>query len=347
MVLTTGLAVGKRVLVITGDGAGNLYEYKGLALAGHRRPRRADLHRHEQVDLAQRQRPLLRSRSCRAASRSAQTVRITTGVGAGDVYQFVGAARVGIGRPPPRAVQRRLAVEAAQPGRARRRGPGVRPALEHHRRRPATSSSTPRHPDDRRARRGRAPRRWRPDCSASASAAPAWASSTRSTSTSRRTSTATARPGSPPGASASSPTTPRRSPSTAGPSPSPRRSAAWPAASSIAIAVAYNEISNRGRRLHRERYPPRHVHRRRDHASATSQGRRLFDLTTLTAAQLDDAGTVDRCQRRADATGDAALKSTLSNAFTTGGEPLSGTITVTILDPGIAWQVTTPTAATT
>ena len=27
--------------------------------------------------------------------------------------------------------------------------------------------------------------------------------------------------------------------------------------------------------------------------SATSQGRRLFDLTTLTAAQLDDAATVD------------------------------------------------------
>ncbi len=35
------------------------------------------------------------------------------------------------------------------------------------------------------------------------------------------------------------------------------------------------------------------------------------------------------------------LKSTLSSAFTTAGEPLSGTITVTILDPGIAWQVTT------
>ena len=107
----------------------------------------------------------------------------------------------------------------------------------------------------------------------------------------------------------------------------------------IAIAVAYNEISTEvvasiANATHHVTSTVGAIT-----VSAMSQGRRLFDLTTLTAAQLDDAGTVDGTS--ADATDDAALKITLSNAFAAGGEPLPGTITVTILDPGIAWRVTT------
>ena len=340
MVLSTGLAVGKRVLVITGDGAGNLYEYKGLALPGT-------------VNLAgQNYGDTSKWTWLNASDHSSDevlsgglaqgtTVRITTGVGAGDVYQFVGAARSGsvdLRREQYSDVSQWKQLNLAARG-AEVQAYVLRSSIT------ATTgdlklNATSTQTIDSLVVAG----------SAAVAAGllgigisgagvgvvnkinvhvKAYIDGDGATGiTAQRVSLI---------ADDASTIT-----ATAGAVSIAAAFGGVAGGISIAIAVAYNEISNDvvasiANAIHHVTSTVGAIA-----LSATSQGRRLFTLTTLTAAQLDDAGTVDTgAGAAADATGDAALKSTLSSAFTTALEPLSGTITVTILDPGIAWQVTT------
>ena len=148
--LATGLAQGKLVLVTSGLLAGNVYRYIGTALGGS-----VVLSTQTYSDTTKW------TLATGAEGLTPGTkVRIAAGVGAGDVYEFVGATRTRLDRPPARAVQRHVDVEADQPR--------LRAAPRCRRTSCARASAPPpaslkltatRHPDDRCARHRPARRR--------------------------------------------------------------------------------------------------------------------------------------------------------------------------------------------
>ena len=102
MVLSSGLAVGKRVLVVTGALAGSVFQYKGGALSGtvdlnaQTGQSYTDTNKWTRLNAADYTTDQSASALTPAVGATPGTkVRIVGGAGAGDVYEFVGAARVG------------------------------------------------------------------------------------------------------------------------------------------------------------------------------------------------------------------------------------------------------------